>query len=100
MSFGARDLSVVRNSEVVSCKWNSSWYINCRPLFGGCPLLGVSVIGGSTVSVIRLFCSPCLHKVVFQVNVVIGVSEWGEDALPGVVCSGETSFLTSIGRER
>ena len=28
---------------------NSSWYINCRPLFGGCPLLGVSVIGGSTV---------------------------------------------------
>ena len=32
----------------------------------------------------------------FQVNVVIGVSEWGEDALPGVVCSGETSFLTSI----
>ena len=66
----------------------------------------MSVIGGSTVSVIktcitkRLFCSPCLHKVVFQVNVVIGVSEWGEDALPGVVCSGETSFLTSIGRER
>ena len=30
---------------------NSSWYINCRPLFGGCPLLGVSVIGGSTVLV-------------------------------------------------
>ena len=28
---------------------NSSWYINCRPLFGGCPLLGASVIGGSTV---------------------------------------------------
>ena len=28
---------------------NSSWYINCRPLFGGCPLLGVSIIGGSTV---------------------------------------------------
>ena len=28
---------------------NSSWYIICRPLFGGCPLLGVSVIGGSTV---------------------------------------------------
>ena len=27
---------------------NSSWYIICRPLFGGCPLLGVSVIGGST----------------------------------------------------
>ena len=31
-------------------KGNSSWYISCRPLFGGCPLLGVSVIGGSTVS--------------------------------------------------
>ena len=30
-------------------KGNSSWYISCRPLFGGCPLLGVSVIGGSTV---------------------------------------------------
>ena len=30
-------------------KENSSWYISCRPLFGGCPLLGVSVIGGSTV---------------------------------------------------
>ena len=29
---------------------NSSWYIDCRPLFGGCPLLGVSVIGGSTVA--------------------------------------------------
>ena len=28
---------------------NSSWYINYRPLFGGCPLFGVSVIGGSTV---------------------------------------------------
>ena len=28
---------------------NSSWYSDCGPLFGGCPLLGVSVIGGSTV---------------------------------------------------
>ena len=28
---------------------NSSWYNDCGPLFGGCPLLGVSVIGGSTV---------------------------------------------------
>ena len=27
---------------------NSSWYSDCGPLFGGCPLLGVSVIGGST----------------------------------------------------
>ena len=24
---------------------------DCGPLFGGCPLLGVSVIGGSTVPV-------------------------------------------------
>ena len=36
---------------------NSSWYINCRPLFGGCPLLGVSVIGGSTV-VLFITCLP------------------------------------------
>ena len=28
---------------------NSSWYINGGPLFGGGTLLGVSVIGGSTV---------------------------------------------------
>ena len=28
---------------------NSSWYIDCCPLYGRCPLLGVSVIGGSTV---------------------------------------------------
>ena len=28
---------------------NSSWYSDCGPLFGGCPLLGVSVIGGFTV---------------------------------------------------
>ena len=28
---------------------NSSWYIDCRPLYGRCPLLEVSVIGGSTV---------------------------------------------------
>ena len=28
---------------------NSSWYIDCCPLYGKCPLLGVSVIGGSTV---------------------------------------------------
>ena len=34
-------------------KGNSSWYISCRPLFGGCPLLGVSVIGGSTVIAIQ-----------------------------------------------
>ena len=36
-------------------KGNSSWYISCRPLFGGCPLLGVSVIGGSTVYVLRVY---------------------------------------------
>ena len=28
---------------------NSNWYIDCCPLYGRCPLLGVSVIGGSTV---------------------------------------------------
>ena len=28
---------------------NSSWYIRGGPLYGGCPLLGGSVIGGSTV---------------------------------------------------
>ena len=28
---------------------NSSWYIDCCPLYGRCPLLGVSVIRGSTV---------------------------------------------------
>ena len=28
---------------------NSSWYSDCGTLFGGCPLLGVSVIGGSAV---------------------------------------------------
>ena len=56
VSFGARDLSVVWNSVVVrysgavNVNGNSSWYINCRPLFVGCPLLEVSVIGGSTVS--------------------------------------------------
>ena len=34
---------------------NSSWYNDCGPLFGGCPLLGVSVIGGSTVYLSSLF---------------------------------------------
>ena len=28
---------------------NSSRYIDCCPLYGRCPLLGVSIIGGSTV---------------------------------------------------
>ena len=28
---------------------NSSWYIDCCPLYGRCPLLRVSVIGISTV---------------------------------------------------
>ena len=45
-------------------KGNSSWYISCRPLFGGCPLLGVSVIGGSTVAVI------------IAINVVIVALRW------------------------
>ena len=38
---------------------NSSWYSDCGPLFGGCPLLGVSVIGGSTVDVCALIGNRC-----------------------------------------
>ena len=30
---------------------NSSWYMDCCPLYSRCPLLGVSVIGGPTVVV-------------------------------------------------
>ena len=32
---------------------NSGWYIDCCPLYGRYPLLGVSVIGGSTVYIYR-----------------------------------------------
>ena len=43
---------------------NSSWYSDCGPLFGGCPLLGVSVIGGSTVyySFYDAFAQQCFLK--------------------------------------
>ena len=32
---------------------NSGWYIHCGALFGGGPLLGGSVIGGSTVYLLK-----------------------------------------------
>ena len=36
--------------KCIACIYgNSSWYIDCCPLYGRCPLLGVSDIGGSTV---------------------------------------------------
>ena len=41
---------------------NSSWYSDCGPLFGGCPLLGVSVIGGSTVLPKNVSCTLEIRK--------------------------------------
>ena len=40
---------------------NSSWYIDCCPLYGRCPLLGVSVIGDSTVYVLPPDTPLCSH---------------------------------------
>ena len=56
-------VSVIRNSEVVRYSGAAitlyiygdfSWYIWQCPLYGGCPLLGVSVNGESTVG-------ACMH---------------------------------------
>ena len=57
VSFGARRLSVVRNSELSAIREQLMYcingscgrYIDCCPLYGRCPLLGVSVNRGSTV---------------------------------------------------
>ena len=58
VAYSTQRLSVIRNSEAVRYSGavnqyfvygNSGWYIHGSPLFGGGPLLGRSVIGGSTV---------------------------------------------------
>ena len=40
---------------------NTSWYIDCCPLYGRCPLLGVSVIGGSTVCAYMISFVLCAY---------------------------------------
>ena len=65
VSFGAQRLSVIRKSTIREQKMycvygNSGRYIYLGALFGGGPLLGGSVNGGSTVDVWgydREFCS-------------------------------------------
>ena len=46
---GIRRLSAIGEQKMYCVYGNSGWYTDCCPLYGRCPLLGVSVIGGSTV---------------------------------------------------
>ena len=47
--FGIRRSSAIRKEKMYCVYGNSSWYIHDGLLFGGGPLSGGSVIGGSTV---------------------------------------------------
>ena len=47
----SRDVTIVHLSEVKNVKTHAiiKWCLSCCPFYGGCPHLGGSVKGGSTV---------------------------------------------------